>query len=235
MKRPFNHADMQNIKNYSGQNESYTNNIPKILFELDMQEELEKFDDAKKWGTFDIVDEIMDLVTNYPAVKERFGKQSLDIIAALYFKGNTGSLNINIGDSENQFELQDITEDEKTPGPYEEARMNELAAELPILSKQLREHCIALFEKEFEGESQYINYIKGKDFLALCDELAVYNEKGARNIDSTLFTQYRKISGMTDDRIIGPIHTRFAVKIRHIFENMKENPEIRRIHDESRL
>jgi len=233
MEKRFNHADMQNIKNYSGQNENYPNNIPNILQDLNMQDELVKFNDYKEFGAYTIVDEIMRLVTEYPAVREEFGKNSLNIIAALYFKGNIGSLNIEIGDSKDV--LQDLIENETAPNPEEELINKEEIAKLQELSEQLREPCITLFELEFQGEPEYINYIKNDDFTALCEELAVYNIKGAHNTDSALFAKYRNIYGLQDDRIIGQIHTRFAIKIRHIFKNMKKDPKIRRIYNESQL
>jgi len=231
--KPFDHADMQNIKNYSGQNENYPNNIPKILNKLGKQKELKKFNEVKKEGTYSIVDEIWRLVKEYPEVKEKFEENTYKIIKALYLKSHIEELNKNIGDSKNKCELQDVTEDEETPSPYEKARTNELAAELPNLSKQLRKLCITFFEKEFEGESEYIDYIKDKDFPALCDELFEYTKERTQKTKSVLFTEYRKVTGKTNDSKIGSLHTRFAVKIDHIFEHMKENPEIRRIHNES--
>jgi hypothetical protein len=231
---PFNHGDIQNIKNYSGQNDSYFKNIPNILLELGMAAEEEWFANAVKSGSYTIVEEIMRLVTDYPAVREKFGKNSLDIMTALYLKSKTGSLNIRIDDSED--ELQGMISDEKVKTPEDILLMKEDSARLQELSEQLREPCMGLFEKEFCGEEEYLCHIKEKDFKKLCAELSVYNDanKGSHKTGSELFKDYREISGMTDDRLIGPIHTRFAKKIKHIFDNMKKDPAVRRIHNESR-
>ena len=237
MHMPFNHGDMENIRNYSGKNDRYPNNIPKILADLGMEDERSTFASAVKLGAISTADEIMRLVTEYKAVRDRFGKNSLEIISTLYLKKETGSLNMPIGDSEKD-ELINMLEDKNIPPPDIDLLRKEEAARFDALSKELKgklqESCMALFEQEFPDEPEYIRYIKGKDHTELFAELAEYTVKGSHNINSNLFMKYRNINVMPDDNLIGPIHTEFAKKIKHIFEQMKKDPVLRRIYNESR-
>jgi hypothetical protein len=231
---PFNHTDMQNIRNYSGKTEGYANSIPRILLELGMEDESERFKLTVIQGAFAVVDEIVRLVTEYPKVQERFGKASFDIIAALYLKAKTGSLNALVGEGKN--ELQDTLSNPSVPDPQDELAATEEAERLSGLAERMREPCIRLVEHEFPGpeEQAFVGELKNRDFQDLCALLLVYTGKGGHNKDSELFKLYCETSGipMTDDRLLGPLHTRFAKKIRYVFENMRKDDTLRSIRHE---
>lgn len=231
---PYNHAEMQNIKNYSGKTEGYANNFPNILRELGMEDESSRFELAAFQGTFTVVDEMVRLVIEYAEVRARFGKASLEIIAALYFKGKNVSLNERVDGGESEW--QDILPDESALNPeqvYLEAEENE---RLRGLTEQMREPCIRLVKHEFaeQDEAAFVAELTNRDFQDLCALFQVYTGKGGHNKDSELFKLYCETTGipMTDERLLGPLHTQFAKKIRYIFENMRKDAALRRIHDE---
>lgn len=226
VKYPFNKTEMQNIKNYCGENPTYQGRtMPGVLSELKMEKEKEKFyaEIKKVKGnnkTFNKVNELYRLIDEFPSVRKCFPKKTIEIMVALYEKANKVSMNEKFGrNSEAPIERQDTIENDSL---IEQGKAFILSETNEEIKKILKRKLYNEFKVLFDGEEAYIKYIERKPVLDLWEKLEPYAVTGEHNTNSKLFQDYCKITKKTDTNLLGKVHNRiFRPHIRKLLENIK--------------
>jgi len=205
---PLNKKDIQNLKNYCGENPSYDGiTMPTILSELGLESEKERFyEEIKKerfnGKTFNKVNELYRLITAYSSVRKYFPEKTIEIIKGLYEKTEAEkvSLNQQINDNlSDHEELQDIIKDigiEEIPEALIQLEESERIRSFwkNTLYKE--------FKEKFANEDSYLEYINGLPITQLCYEVWVYTVPNISKTESALFITYCEITGKTNESLL---------------------------------
>ncbi|MDR2303180.1 MAG: hypothetical protein LBE10_01145 [Treponema sp.] len=209
---PLSPQDIQNIKNAAGD----------IAVYLD-EDEREDLEAAMREGIPKTAGELQRLFSN-PSIKSAIDVKRLATIEEVFHKIERDlSLDAFPAGGEGP-DLYGMLEDERQPLPETEFLENwRSGIATRFLENDFKALCLESIAAEFEGEEDFTGYLRQKTWKELAELLLPYASHSP-NTESALYRDYCRIRSIPDlhreER--GKLHTRFAKKIRSVFDYVKK-------------
>jgi hypothetical protein len=221
---PLSPQDIQNIKNAAGDIAVYLDEDEREDLEAAMREGmLETTKELQRLFSNPLIRSVID-VKRLATIEEVFHKIEGDLSLDAFPAGGEGS------------DLYGMLEDERQPLPETELLENWRGGIVTrFLENDFKALCLKSITAEFEGEEDFTGYLWQKTWKELAELLLPYASRSP-NTESALYRDYCRIRSIPDfyreER--GKLHTRFAKKIRGVFDYVKKEAgnDLREVWDE---
>ncbi|GHU70269.1 hypothetical protein FACS189450_04440 [Spirochaetia bacterium] len=209
---PLSPQDIQNIKNAAEDISAHLNEDGRGDLEAAMRE-----------GILEAARELQRLFLN-PSIKMLIDVKRIATIEEIFHKVE-GELSLDAFPADGEgSDLHEILEDKKYPRPETEFLKNWRSGIMTeFLEHDFKILCMESLAAEFEGEEDFIGYLREKTWKETAELLLPYTSHSS-NTGSVLYREYCRIRSIPGPYLDegGKLHTRFAKKIRGVFNYIRK-------------
>ncbi|MDR0720427.1 MAG: hypothetical protein LBF78_12390, partial [Treponema sp.] len=209
---PLSPQDIQNIKNAAGDVALYLDEGKREDLEAAMREGmLETAGELQRLFSNPSIKSVID-VKRLATIEEVFHKIERDLSLDAFPAGGEG------------LDLYRMLVDERQALPETEFLENwRSVIAMRFLENDFKALCLKSIAAEFEGEEDFTGYLRKKTWKELAELLLPYASRSP-NTESALYRDYCRIRSIPDPHREegGKLHTRFAKKIRSVFDYVKK-------------